>query len=81
MANEKTARLFDVRPIIGDLLVVYGLVAGAIGLFGPPHPSDRVQGMNISLLAGLAMLVLGGLLLVWQRLRPARRSRAGESRD
>ena len=73
------ARLFDVRRIIGGLFVVYGLLVGAIGLFDSPEQIDKAQGVNINLWAGLAMLVLGALFLLWQWLRPAEVPGGGES--
>ncbi len=75
------ARLFDVRRIIGGLFVVYGLLVGAIGLFDSPEQIDKAQGVNINLWAGVGMLVLGGLFLVWQWLRPAEVPSGGESTD
>ena len=75
------ARLFDVRRIIGGLFVVYGLLVGAIGLFDSPEQIDKAQGVNINLWAGVGMLVLGGLFLVWQWLRPAEVPSSGESTD
>ena len=75
------ARLFDVRRIIGGLFVVYGLLVGAIGLFDSPEQIDKAQGVNINLWAGLAMLVLGALFLLWQWLRPAEVPSGGESAE
>jgi hypothetical protein len=75
------ARLFDVRRIIGGLFVVYGLLVGAIGVFDSPEQIDKAQGVNINLWAGLAMLVLGALFLLWQWLRPAEVPSAGESAE
>jgi hypothetical protein len=75
------ARLFDVRRIIGGLFVVYGLLVGAIGLFDSPEQIDKAQGVNINLWAGLAMLVLGALFLLWQWLRPADVPSGGESAE
>ncbi|OLE20909.1 MAG: hypothetical protein AUG44_29220 [Actinobacteria bacterium 13_1_20CM_3_71_11] len=75
------ARLFDVRRIIGGLFVVYGLLVGAIGLFDSQEQIDKAQGVNINLWAGLAMLVLGALFLLWQWLRPAEVPSGGESAE
>jgi ABC-type branched-subunit amino acid transport system permease subunit len=75
------ARLFDVRRIIGGLFVVYGLLVGAIGVFDSQEQIDKAQGVNINLWAGLAMLVLGALFLLWQWLRPAEVPSGGESAE
>jgi hypothetical membrane protein len=65
------ARLFDVRRVIGGLFVVYGLVVTLIGIFDNKSEIDKAQGVRINLWAGLGMLVLGLLFLLWQYLRPA----------
>ncbi len=72
------ARRFDVRRVIGGLFVVYGLLVIAVGLFDSPARIDRAQGVDMNLWAGLCMLGLGAVLLVWQRLRPAVVPGAGE---
>jgi quinol-cytochrome oxidoreductase complex cytochrome b subunit len=81
MAPSDSARLFDVRRVIGGLFVVYGLLVGIIGLLDPPAQIDKAQGVNINLWAGIGMLVLGGLFLVWQWLRPAEVPSGGESAE
>src|SRR5690348_15138582 len=65
------ARLFDVRRVIGGLFVVYGVVVTLIGLFDGKSEIDKAQGVRINLWAGLGMLVLGLLFLLWQWIRPA----------
>lgn len=65
------ARLFDVRRIIGGLFTIYGVLVGAVGLFDSPAQIQKAQGVNINLWAGLGMLILGALFLIWQWLRPA----------
>ena len=65
------ARLFDVRRVIGGLFVVYGLIVGAIGIFDGPSAIETAEDVRINLWSGIAMLALGLLFLLWQRLRPA----------
>ena len=69
--EQRAARLFDVRRVIGGLFVVYGLIVTGIGLFDSPADIDKAQGVRINLWTGLAMLALGALFLLWQWLRPA----------
>jgi hypothetical protein len=69
------ARLFDIRRVIGGLFVVYGLIVGITGLLDGASEIDRAQGVRINLWAGLAMLTLGLLFLLWQWLRPAQAPR------
>jgi hypothetical protein len=68
---KAAARLFDVRRVIGGLFVVYGVVVTLIGLFDSQSEIDKAQGVRINLWAGLGMLALGLLFLLWQWLRPA----------
>ena len=72
------ARLFDVRRIIGGLFAIYGVLVGAIGIFDSPAQIDKAQGVNINLWAGIGMLILGGVFLLWQWLRPAEVPSGGE---
>lgn len=65
------ARLFDVRRVIGGLFVVYGVVVTIVGLFDSQAEIDKAQGVHINLWAGLGMLTLGLLFLLWQWIRPA----------
>lgn len=67
---SSAARLFDVRRVIGGLFVVYGLIVTVIGLFDSKAEIDKAQGVRINLWMGLAMLVLGLLMLLWLRLNP-----------
>jgi hypothetical protein len=69
--TSSAARLFDVRRVIGGLFVVYGVIVALVGAFDSSGQITKAQGVNINLWAGLGMLVLGGLFLLWQWLRPA----------
>jgi hypothetical protein len=65
------ARLFDIRIFIAALIGVYGLVLVLTGLFGTNEGDlAKAGGINVNLLAGLGMLVFGGLFVLWARLRP-----------
>ncbi len=66
---KKTAGALDVRNIIGVLMVVYGVILLAMGLFSDstaPLASD----VNANLWTGLALLAVGAVFLLWARLRP-----------
>ena len=69
--RSAAARLFDVRRVIGGLFVVYGVIVGLVGVFDGSKAIDKAQGVRINLWAGLAMLVVGLLFLLWQWLSPA----------
>jgi hypothetical protein len=70
--SDSAARLFDVRRVIGGLFVVYGVVVGIVGLADGGGQLAKAQGVRINLWAGLAMLVFGVLMLLWQWLSPVR---------
>lgn len=70
--HSASARLFDLRYLIGGLLVVYGVVLVAVGLADGRQEIDKAAGIRINLWMGLGMLAVGGLFLLWARLRPLR---------
>jgi hypothetical protein len=69
---SSAARLFDVRRVIGGLFVVYGVIVTLIGIFDGKSEIDKAQGVRINLWMGLAMLALGGLMLLWLWVNPAK---------
>ena len=64
------ANLFDLRRIIGGLFVLYGIVLIIVGIGDSSAEIAKSAGVHINLWAGLAMLVLGGLFLLWAFARP-----------
>ena len=70
--RSAAARLFDVRRVIGALFLVYGVIVTLLGIFDDSAEIEKAQGVRINLWMGLAMLVLGGLFLLWQRLNPTK---------
>jgi hypothetical protein len=66
----QAANLFDLRRIIGGLFVLYGVILTIVGLFDSQAEIDKSAGVHINLWEGIAMLVLGGLFLVWAFARP-----------
>ena len=70
MAREKkTAGAFDIRNVIGGLLLVYGVILTLVGIFGDKE-GDKTGDVNANLWAGIVLLVVGGAFVVWSRLRP-----------
>ncbi|GMA21290.1 hypothetical protein MM440_02245 [Arsenicicoccus piscis] len=63
------AGAFDIRNIIGLLLAIYGVILLLMGLFGD-QARDRTGGVNANLWAGIVLLVVGGLFMLWARLKP-----------
>ena len=64
---KRTAGLFDIRNMIGMLMGIYGVILLLMGFFGDPA-FDRTGGVNANLWAGIGMLVVGLLFLLWMRL-------------
>jgi hypothetical protein len=67
---ERAANLFDLRRIIGGLFVLYGIVLIIVGLTDSQAEINKAAGVHINLWAGIGMLVLGILFLVWAFSRP-----------
>lgn len=69
--RKQAAGLFDIRNIIGSLVLIYGVVLVLLGLFSHSD-ADKIKtdGMNVNLWAGLAMTVLGLFFIAWAYLRP-----------
>jgi hypothetical protein len=73
MSTPARTSAFDIRLIIALLLAVYGLVLTVIGLFFVTDEEiDKSAGVNINLWAGLAMLAVCALFVLWAWLRPLR---------
>ncbi|MEZ0075871.1 hypothetical protein [Planotetraspora sp. GP83] len=64
-------RLFDIRRVIGGLFLVYGVILTVTGLLDDSHAIGKAEGVRINLWTGIAMLVVGGAFLLWERLRPS----------
>src|SRR3954447_12705408 len=67
---ERAANLFDLRRIIGGVFTAWGILLTLLGLFGSDAENNKAAGLNINLIAGLGMLILGVVFLVWAFTRP-----------
>ena len=67
---ERAANLFDLRRIIGGVFVTWGVLLAILGIFDSDAEIEKAAGVNINLYAGLGMLVVGVLFLVWAFTRP-----------
>ncbi|MFC4855153.1 hypothetical protein [Actinophytocola glycyrrhizae] len=73
MSTETRTSAFDIRLIIALLTGVYGAVLTVLGLFVTSDQEiDKSAGVNINLWAGLGLLVVMLLFVLWVRLRPLR---------
>jgi hypothetical protein len=68
--EKQAANLFDLRRIIGGLFLLYGVVLTVLGLGDSDAEIRKSAGVHINLVAGIGMLVLGGLFVAWALWRP-----------
>jgi hypothetical protein len=66
----QAANLFDLRRIIGAVFLVWGVVLTILGVTESDAEIAKAADVNINLWAGLGMLVLSGLFLLWAFTRP-----------
>ena len=66
----RAANLFDIRRLIGGLFVIYGVILVVLGLGESDASIQKSADINVNLYAGLGMLVMGLLFLVWAFARP-----------
>jgi hypothetical protein len=79
--EAQAANLFDLRRIIGGLLLVYGLVLTILGILDSDAEVAKAAGLRINLWAGLGMLIVGGLFIAWSLWRPLSEELADAERD
>jgi hypothetical protein len=70
LAAARIANRFDIRRIIGALFVLYGVVLAITGIVGSSEVKNKAAGINVDLWTGLAMLVVGVLMIGWALARP-----------
>jgi xanthine/uracil/vitamin C permease (AzgA family) len=69
-AAARAANLFDLRRIIGAVFLAWGIVLLILGVTESDAEIEKAADVNINLWAGLGMLVLSGLFLLWAFTRP-----------
>ena len=67
---ERAANLFDLRRIIGGVFVAWGVLLVILGIFDSEEEIEKAAGVNINLYAGLGMLVVGIVFMLWAFTRP-----------
>jgi hypothetical protein len=68
--EERAANLFDLRRIIGGVLLAWGVLLIILGLLDSDAEIKKAAGININLIAGIGMFVVGVIFLVWAFTRP-----------
>ena len=66
----QAANLFDLRRIIGGVFLAWGVLLVILGVTESDAEIAKAAGVNINLWAGLGMLALAALFLVWAFARP-----------
>jgi len=66
----RIANRFDIRRIIGGVFLLYGLILAIVGIVGSDEVKNKAAGINVNLWTGLAMLIVGGLMIFWALARP-----------
>ncbi len=64
MEKERKVHFLDLKLPIGGLLSFYGLLLLLFGLFTRQETYHRSLGININLIWGILMLVVGGAFLL-----------------
>jgi len=69
-ATDPLALLFDIRSFTGALFLIFGVIVTIVGLTASDADIQKSAGVNLALLLGLIMLVLGAIFITWLLLRP-----------
>lgn len=64
MEKERKVHFLDLKLPIGGLLCFYGLLLLLFGLFTRQETYQRSLGININLIWGILMLIIGGAFLL-----------------
>jgi hypothetical protein len=70
--RSASARLFDLRSLIGGLFVLYGIMLTVAGFSTSHKELAKASNININLWMGIGMLIVGVFFLAWWRLNPVR---------
>jgi hypothetical protein len=68
--EKRKVGLFDIRIIIAALIGLYGVILVLTGLLAGEAQAEKASGLNINVLAGIAMIVFAAAFVAWARLRP-----------
>ena len=71
--ERRLAELFDIRTVIGALFAIYGIVCLITGI-ADFSTADQAKsgGININLWAGIGMVIVAALFIVWSIAKPFR---------
>ena len=66
----KRTGLFDIRNIVGSLLLVYGVILLIVSFSTSEAEKARADGVNANLWMGIVLTVVGLLMIGWAVTRP-----------
>lgn len=69
-ARDPLSLLLDIRSFTGTLFVIFGVIVTIVGLTASEADIAKAAGVNLSLIIGIIMLVMGGVFLAWLMLSP-----------
>ena len=67
---ERAANLFDLRRIIGGVFLAWGILLTILGITESDAEIEKAAGININLYAGLGMLIVAIIFLLWAFTHP-----------
>src|SRR5215218_5586026 len=68
--SDFLAKLFDIRSFTGALFLIFGVIDTIVGLGASDADIQKAAGINLSLIIGLVMLVVGAIFITWLLLKP-----------
>src|SRR3954453_6466325 len=68
--SDLLAKLFDIRSFTGALFLIFGVIVTIVGLTASDADIQKAAGINLSLIIGLVMLVVGAIFITWLLLKP-----------
>ena len=69
-STDLLAKLFDIRSFTGALFLIFGVIVTIVGLTASDADIAKAAGVNLSLIIGLVMLVMGVIFIAWLLMRP-----------
>jgi len=70
MPEKKSgSHFFDLKIPLGSLLSFYGFILVLYGVFGPRYIYEKSLGLNVNLIWGALILLIGGLFLGFAHFR------------
>ena len=67
---ELLAKLFDLRTFTGALFLIFGAIVTVVGIGASDADIRKAAGINLSLILGVVMLVMGAIFIIWMLVRP-----------